>query len=214
MRKILCALALVPSFGFADANMPYCAESVVTVLLDEITELGFSARDLLDLTSRPRHALWSWDYKEDVTELSLRVASVARTARYIDSVAVYPEGAPDIAVICPDRVEVDAWVHFSTSDGAFAERWNTTIFATDGTDCHDAKCKAPGTLARFSHQFSRDHLNGNFYGDVPVLENQTFRFFAEGSFSNDAFEANVFGQAYGCDNDVCYSDYLRGGHSL
>lgn len=218
MRKLsLVALTvLISSAGFSEGNMPYCAESVLEIGLNEQTDLGFSARDLLNLASGQKRLEWAWDYKEETTTLTMRVTSVARTARYIDAVAVYPDGAPEVAIVCPDRVEVDAWVDFATVDGASAERWSTTLFDTDGTDCMTETgdlCLAPGTEANFLYKFDRKRLNGSFYGDVPVPEDLTVDFYAHGTFRADSASANVYGQAYSCSNDACYAYYIHGGHT-
>ncbi len=217
MRRVLFALSSFVSIAaFADGNMPYCAESVLPIGLDQTTDLGFSARDLLNLTNGTKELPWLWDYKDESTTLSVRVSSVARGARYIDSVAVYPDNAPEIEIICANRVEVDAWINFTTSDGAFNERWSTTIYDTDGTDCIPETgdlCLDPGSEANFLHKFDRQRLNGTFYGDVPVPEDLTVDFYAKGLFRANGFAANVFGHAYSCGDDACYAYFIHGGHT-
>jgi len=50
--------------------------------------------------------------------------------REIESQPVEGNGdgtAPDIAVICRHRLEVEVMVDFSTSDGAFTERWQALL---------------------------------------------------------------------------------------
>lgn len=220
MRKNqMLFLSIMVSCGILLADhhsIPFCAESVIEVDIDQSTDLGFSARDLLNLASGERELAWDWDYKEDATLLEIRSTSIASKARYIDSVAVYPDGAVEIGIICPDRLEVDAWISFATQDGGFSERWYTKIYDTDGTDCMPETgdpCLAPGTEAKFNYEFNRESLNGTFYSDVAVPEELTVDFSAEGRFTKDSAFAIVHGRAYSCSDDACYAYYIHGGHT-
>lgn len=214
----LTAFSLMLASGavFSERTTPYCAETIIQVDIDQVTDLGFSGRDLLNL-SRPERTLdWAWEYKLGTTQLTLSAQSSSRTARYIDSVAVYPDGVSDVAIVCPNRVEVDAWVTFSTTDDAFNERWHTVLSDTDGTDCRPETgdlCLAPGHEATFTYGFSREGLNGSFYNEIVVPEDHTINFYAEGKFTVNAASANVFGQAYSCADDICNSYYVHGGRT-
>lgn len=218
MRKFLIASVMIFGLsGFADGGLPYCAESVLEIDLDDNRDMGFSANDLLHLASGRHELDWVWDYKDGSTALSMFVRSVARTARFIDSVAVYPEGAnPDVGIVCTDRLEVDAWIDFVTADGAFSERWYTALYATDGTDCEsriDYICPMPGTFAKFYHGFDHKTINGTFYGDVPVPEDVSLNFYAQGTFYYGIASALVSGLSSSCTNDICYADFIHGGHT-
>lgn len=197
---------------------PYCAKSSVEVPLDDRSYLGFSGHDLLDLSVTHTRLPWVWDYREsDNTFLTMRVTSVARTAHYIHSVPVYPEGGSDQSIICADHLEVDAWIDLYTPDGRFHERWHTVLFDTDGTDCMletSDLCPPPGTEARFTYEFQPSELNGNFYGDVPIPEGQITNFTVEGQFRREGIFVNVYGNAIQCTNDICYWELLPGGHSI
>lgn len=218
MKKTCLAILLLilSASSVSSVDMPYCADTVYEIDLDQTTSLGFSPRDLLNLAGGTKYIDWTWDYREGSTKLVIRTANTTQTARYIDSVAVYPNGAPEVHIICPDRVEVDAWVTFATDDGAFNERWYSTIYDTDGTDCMNETgdpCYEPGTEAVFNHQFARQNLTGEFYKEVAVPEEVTVDFYAEVKFRALTTRANVYGQAHSCNDDVCYADYIHGGHT-
>lgn len=197
---------------------PYCAETIIDVGVDEITPLGFSARDLIRHASGRHNLDWTWEYKPntETNQLNLTVASAARTARFIDSVAVYPNGAAEVYIICADRVEVDAWVSFNTIGGEFDEHWFTTLFDTDGTDCMPEigdLCLVPGSEAQFIHRFDHNTMRGTFYDDVVIPDDVTVDFYARGNFSNDAISVSVDGKAYSCSNDACYAYFIHGGRT-
>lgn len=217
----VAALAWLLASGalYSSSAMPYCAETITEVNVDQVTALGFSGQDLIDKAARENNLPWTWDYKNGSTSLTMTTGSFAQKARYIDSVAVYPDGVPDTRIICADRVEVDAWVNFSTDDGAFNEHWHTVLYDTDGTDCMPEigdRCVPPGEEANFAYGFSRESLTGSFYKEVTVPADLTLDFYAHGTFSEGAVAAHVGGIAHGCGvdgNDACYAFYIYGGHS-
>lgn len=218
MKTSFVTLAFLLASGalISDGIKPYCAETVIEVDIDHITELGFSGGDLLNLANVERSLDWSWEYKEGTTTLTLFAQSAAQTARFIDSVAVYPDGAIEIGIICPDRVEVDAWVTFVTEDGAFDERFYVQLYDTDGTDCRTETgdlCLTPGHEAKFATTFGHQTLNGNFYHEVLVPEDWTIDFYVEGKFKADGAQSNVYGQAFTCEDDICNSYYVHGGRT-
>jgi len=218
--KALLPTVLASLFcGYSQASigdMPYCHETVHEIDLDQTTAIGFSARDLINLSKSKATADWSWDYRPGFTSLTLWARSVAKKARYIDSVAVYPDGAPDVSIICANRVEVDAWVTFATEDGALNERWYTTLYDTDGSDCLPETgdpCLPPGSEANFLHGFHLDHLHGNFYHEMAIPKDVTIDFYARGRLAQGLTMADVFGHAYACSdsNGICHSYYVHGG---
>ncbi len=200
---LLAALALIfcaHSHVFA-SQMPYCQETMHEIDIDQSTDIGFAARDLINLSFNKVHQDWSWDYREGSTFLTFFARSVAKKARYVDSVAVYPDGAPDISIICAKRVEIDAWVNFATEDGAFSERWYTTLYDTDGTDCMPETgdpCLEPGTEANFIKPFHLQDLYGSFYEEIAVPDDITVDFYARGRFAQNLAMADVYGHAYSC----------------
>lgn len=113
------------------AEGPTCQDTPTDVTLEEVTELGFSAAEVLARLPASEVALLTWE-GGGTTDLTLTYAPAA-AARFVDSVAVYPDGdgeTPAIAVICEDRVEIDLDFTIATTDGALDEDLAAPIRAT------------------------------------------------------------------------------------
>jgi hypothetical protein len=197
------------------ADMPYCDEQVTEIDIGQSSALGFSGTDLVEIANQDHRLRWIWDYKVGTTWLHLTATSFADKARYIHSVPVYSDDGPDIIILCPDRLEVDAWIRFATDDGAFDETWFVTLYDTDGTDCigeTEEACPAPGSEANFDHGFDHESIDGHFYSDIEAPE-EDLDFYAHGAFRHESAQVDVIGQAYVCEHDYCYSYYVHGGHT-
>jgi len=131
-------LSFIAALGFAASSLallsacprndvegegPTCEDTATVIALDDETSLGFSASALVALAVTPSPFATDFVYaRGGSTALTLGVQNPAE-ARFIDSVAVYPEDGvfPAIAIECHDRLEVDANATFVTADGAFNE---------------------------------------------------------------------------------------------
>ena len=113
-------------------NGPYCEETTTSVSLDEVTDLGHSAQDLLDLAVGEHLETMTWADDGDVG-LTMTVSSDATEASYITGEAVYPDTGevPTIAAVCPPRLEVAIDVDFVTDDGSLDESFAATLVQDD-----------------------------------------------------------------------------------
>ena len=132
-----------------DYEYPHCEDTVFELDADATTPSGHSVAEVLALIEGERQVELRYpgpdpevsvehDYvdAEPTTltiDLTPALASKLGTAsvRWIESEEVYPTSgpAPAIAIECPDRLEIDAALGFSTLDGAFAELFDVTVAA-------------------------------------------------------------------------------------
>jgi hypothetical protein len=133
MYRLSLAALLLPACVFEKAadEGPYCEDQPSDVALEDATDLGFSAADVL--AGIPAEEAVVFTYADgSATELSLAFTP-AGTARFVTSEAVYPDSggeSPAIGVVCDDRVELDGRLSFHTADGAFAELLDVVVAAT------------------------------------------------------------------------------------
>lgn len=203
--------------GLSSEQMPYCKETSAEIPIDQPSDLRFSGADLLLLAQGQHNSDFKWNYKDQITQLTMRVDTAAMTATYIESEAVYPDGGMGIGIICPNRLEVPVWLTFVSQDGAFNERRFTKLVETDGTECIgdlDGSCHEPGSQAHIKLGFTLDQLIGNFFRDVRVPTDVSLNFNLYANFSTDIITTEVSGYAIQCNNDVCSSTYIDAGESL
>lgn len=112
-----------------EGDGPTCEDTATVIALDDDTALGFSANALVALAVTPSPFAAELVYaRGGTTALTLGVQNAAE-ARFIDSVAVYPDDgvSPAIGIECHDRLEVDADATFVTADGAFNEAFAVVL---------------------------------------------------------------------------------------
>jgi hypothetical protein len=110
----------------------YCEETATVVALDELTDLGFTAQEVIDAL------VFTHETDLDFTDggsaaLTIDLLFDGGEVRYVDSVAVYPEGDEEMAagaILCEAYVEIDVTVDFVTDDGVFDESWELPLQAT------------------------------------------------------------------------------------
>lgn len=128
-----------------ETHYPHCEETA-TVLdsLDSPTPAGVTAREIFALIEGERSA--ELEYKEPgggsvhveiepggegSTALSLGLSRKPNgELRWIDAEEVHPTGpgpVAEIAVYCPDRLEIDAQLELDTADGVFAELFEVVV---------------------------------------------------------------------------------------
>jgi hypothetical protein len=142
--SLSCAVALIVISG-CETQFPYCEETV-TVLdsLDSPTPAGVTAGEIFASIEGQRSAELNYVEPgggavhveiepggEGSTELILALTRHADgQLRWIDAQEVYPTGPgpiAEIAVHCPDRLELDAQLEFESADGVFAELLDVTV---------------------------------------------------------------------------------------
>lgn len=194
------ALLLLPGcflFGDREADMPYCEEIVTVLGMDEVSALGFSGADLVALAEGTHVETLRWSEDGATTELTLEVAITATEVRYVDAEPVYPEegDVPAIGIECPDSLEVDATLGFTTADGAFAESFATEIASYEGEQAFTWITVDP------------EELEGTWtYTLMDPSEYDELSLFVDMAFDADGSTGVVYAQASGaeeCDDDEC-----------
>ncbi len=189
-------LACAPNKG--DSAMPSCDDVSTAVELDEVTELGFSAQQLVDLAivPSPWYETLNWHHG-GYTSLTLSFEAPTGAA-FVESTAVYPEeGGADIGIVCADRVEVSVPLSFETVDGAFDESWDATLSSTDGE------------TVDFRVDLDPNGLTGSYdiTHDVHEDDWDEAELWVAGSFAEGDCRGDVAGQVSGTDpclrGDAC-----------
>ncbi len=109
-------------------NAPYCENTATVLGLDEISPLGFTGLELLELAEGTHQETFHYelDQDRDSSPLTFSIHHDGGEVRYITSEAIHLDSAGtamDIDVECPDRVEIDVRVSLNTEDGLFDEAW-------------------------------------------------------------------------------------------
>jgi hypothetical protein len=122
-----------------------CLPEQETVLArDDISVLGFSGQQVLDHVSGEHVTTLTWSDQAPqelpATQLTVAVSYNNGRVAYLDnewrsdnsgtrSSGTRDQMAPQIGTDCPDTIEIDVQVTFSTEDGAFAETFDVTLIA-------------------------------------------------------------------------------------
>lgn len=176
-----------------------CTEDVTQLSVEQESPLGFSARTINTVTSGDHYATLTWTNAE-TTGLRVRVTYADGDIRYIDR-AVSGGGAEALDTagaeeLCPDTLEIDVTLSFETDDGAFDEKWDTHLVATQADS------------ATLDYTFDPLDLNGAYdvSGDLTSADYDTLDGFAQGTFDITGSTGTLSGQASGeddCDGDEC-----------
>ena len=117
----------------AEDGMPYCEDSAAAMVPEDVSSFGVSGQAFLD--SIPAGLDGSAAFADGGNAgLQVQVEVDPTTLQSVGSVAVYPETdgpVPSIAVICPDRMEVQARVSLITDDGRLAETLDLVLVTED-----------------------------------------------------------------------------------
>lgn len=185
------------------AEMPYCEETVSS-LSPEDAPFGVSGAELLmAIEGTDGQAVFA-DGHEVGFGISFQVDEAS--LRLIESEAVYPDsgGATlDIAVLCADRIEVDASVVLDTADLLLDEAWSVAISVADD-EWGDGE---PGVPV-FSLELEPDDLQGSLdladYADLERYDEVSL--FFDGVLSPSGFEGELVGQGSAEDGDVAFAE--------
>lgn len=194
MRPIFIVLALAAcAEQQATSEAASCEDTPTALALDEASPLGFSPQDVVDVALGTFMAPLAWE-GGGTTELTLDVHS-AGTARFVTSDAVYPDSGIEPAILCEDRVEVDATVSFTTADGAFDETWPVVLRSTDGA------------VASFHVEPDPEDLGGT-YDVTQAIEEESWddvKLWVDATIDAAGSHGTVTGQVSGTDPD-CEGD--------
>ncbi len=139
-------------------GMPYCEDVASEMAPEDVSAFGLSGQAFLD--SIPVEMVGAVDFA-DVGAVGLSVEFIvdASSLRSIASEAVYPETdgpVPDIAVICPARVEADAQIRVFSEDGRLAEQLEVVLSSSD-----PAELGGPEGEVVFFVDLDQDALEGS-----------------------------------------------------
>lgn len=168
-----CGVVLALSSG-CETQTPYCEETV-TVLesLDSPTPAGATPNEIFALIEGERSADFEYTEPngdamhveiepggEGSTALTLALSRAANgEVRWVDAEEVYPTGpgpVAEIAVYCPDRLEIDAQLELETADGVFAEIFDVVV----GVDMDEFGTGGELGVARIREEFDPSGLMG------------------------------------------------------
>lgn len=102
----------------------------IPVNLDEVTVLGFTAGDILDLAQGSHDTTLVWA-DNTTTPLNLTVANPTN-ARVILYTFDAGDGGMEPDLACPNALVIDIDLSVSTDDGALAEAWSTELIQWEG----------------------------------------------------------------------------------
>ncbi len=177
-----------------DAKYPVCVDTPTAVAPDDISPGGFSATDVLAVTTGPREETLTW-HDQTTTPLTLEVVSDGAGSQWIDSVADYTGVSIDIGIECPSRLEIPATLDFATADGAFAEHFDVTLVArtVDAAELHV--------------NLMDSALSGSFDPtDWPTDDYDSMEMGLNAAFDASGDSGTIAGstlQDEGCDGDTC-----------
>lgn len=177
----------------ADQKLGECVDSPSPVALDETTDLGFAAADVLAYAQGDHTILFSWGGTGE-SDGTLTVTPSDDSADFVSSVPA--EGGDDAS--CADRIDIPVTIGFTLDGGYFDETWDTALsaFVADQATFFEY---IPGAA---------------FYGTVDVTEYipddadgyDSLDAQAAGTFSADAVSGTLTGDAsgsYDCDTGEC-----------
>lgn len=172
----------------ADEDLGGCVWTTTAVAMDEVTELGISANDLLALSEGERAETFTYA-QGGTAALSLSVSSLG-TAAVLTGEPIASE--TDVYYDCPTTLSVDVTVGFSTDDGAFAESWDTALTTTADTV----------SSAFFWVELDPDALGGSydFSADITEPDYDERSLWASGQISAEGAWGEIAGQVSGSDD--------------
>ncbi len=170
-----------------------CVDTTVEVVADQVTDLGFSAEDILGFASGEFQDTFAYT-AGGTTNLTLNVALDGTLVRYVESEPDLSgeETGLGMAPVCEDRLEIDVTVTFVTEDGMFNETWDATLIATSA----DA--------AWFNLEVDPDGLQGAYTLEPPegASENDVGVIVVSASFDPSGTQGTVSAQFSGSSEDT------------
>jgi|GEM_PF-6186293 len=214
-RHALFALALLP-FAIAcdkdpedpsDNNMPHCEDVASPLAPEEDGGFGMSGQDLLDAIPAQLDGA-SLFADDSESNLQVLISVDAESLRAVASEAVYPDTdgpVPDIAVICPSRVEVDAQIQLLTEDGRLAETLEVVLASDD-----PAEMGSPAGEVHFSAELDHENLEGSLdladFADLSAYDSVSMSVF--GAILDGALEGELSGQGEAVQGNTAMAEMI------
>ncbi|WP_437971279.1 hypothetical protein WMF04_19150 [Sorangium sp. So ce260] len=163
-----------------------CDEEKEDIGADDVSPLGFSAREALSAVSGERSAPLTWA-KGGSTTVTVSVGELA-AARFVRSTVASggPGGAePALAAgDCADHLQIDVPLAFSTEDGAFDESFAVTL-----------RIRQVGDVS-FYHRIDLSALQGSYeVTEVDPAEFREVTVSLSGTLSSSAVSGEISGMA-------------------
>ncbi len=169
-------------FGQGIESASACATAEVRPLtVDEVSPLGFSARDMLDLAAGAQRA--ELRYADDsLTGLRSVIEYQDGNVFYIDKQRAEGDAGPSSD--CPDRLEVTISARLETDDGRFLERYDTVLVAVQANE------------NGYFVELDPARLQGSFeYSDFDSGEADRRRLFIDAVYGVDGTSGRITGQS-------------------
>jgi hypothetical protein len=114
---------IVPERPATDAGYPYCEEVVTPLTAKSETPLGVGGAEFLATLLDRGSGVATWlvgsgcevEVEVDVG-IDVSTEADARSLRFVESTAVYPESGPGIGIICSNYLAVDGTITLKTDD--------------------------------------------------------------------------------------------------
>jgi hypothetical protein len=161
-----------------------CVETSTPLAFDELSVLGFSPANVLEVIASPSTSTLRWQAHQDLvygpesgtSSITFDERSL-RTARYVESKPNPNSNGQEIAMIqCQNRVEVDLDAGLSTTGGALAESFVATVSAISTDE------------VRLSHLFEPKNIKGTLAFDSASLGQRDFiRLQFDATWTSDRF---------------------------
>lgn len=198
-----CSIGTDPNDGgqIGEESGARCeAQSHTALTVDEVSELGFAPQALVDLAVGSTMSTLSWadGTSTDLTE-EVVVSGAMEFVHYevVDDGTGDGQTAMEMAMWCPDQVEIEVVLSLDTADGRFAEAIPTRIVAS-------AEDQVTATL-------SLDAVDGTF--DPWDFAPEGNDYDAVRAWVDLAWDANgpsgvVSGQGEGVDGEVAFAEAI------
>jgi len=191
-----------------DDGWGHC-ESEATVLdIDEVSGLGFSARELLESVAGPQTETIGYGESESSSTVTVEVIHDGGEVRYVDQHEVekgFLASAKETAMAdpCPDYLEVDVEIRLVSEDGLFDERYPSTVASGERY-----------YLAESTETFLIEELSGSYtpwHFDLDAYEG------AEVSIGIDFDHRGTHGLIFvfaleSCDDGLCQTEGMAAAH--
>ncbi|WP_437944286.1 hypothetical protein WMF27_16830 [Sorangium sp. So ce281] len=162
-----------------------CDEEKEDIGADDVSPLGFSAREALTAISGERSVPLTWA-KGGSTTATVSVGELV-AARFVRSTVAEGDSSgaePALAVDCSDHLQIDVPLAFSTEDGAFDESFAVTL-------------RVPRVdAASFFYKIDLSALQGSYeVTEVDPAEFKAVTVYLSGALSSGAVSGTISGVA-------------------
>ena len=165
-------------------------QSSVSIDRNEVSTLGFSGQQILDLVGGEHYGTLSYSDGTQ-TDLTITVNPVGEEVNVVDyEMSGGGLGGIEIMLDCSDQMEIDVMLQFVTEDGSYNEKWETTVNAL------------VADLGGIYLDIDLDELNGRytFAGADPAGYDEV-RAFVDITFDQSGAHGTINGQTSGSEGD-------------